>query len=629
MQKWILAIAVLALSISNAGAQSYEERVQEYISRYKDLAMREQQRSGIPASITLAQGIHETQAGKSELATNANNHFGIKCKRNWTGDTYTYTDDAPDECFRKYASPEQSYVDHSDYLKNSPRYAKLFTYSQTDYASWAFGLKKCGYATNPRYPQILINLIQEYKLQEYTYAAKNNHIGSDVALQDRENEIIPEDDAPPATATISAPVAAAAVASATAMPQVKHKSKIVVNENADEAPAEKPEFPPYGDVVHVNGLKAVYARQGDMPLEYALKTGVRYEKLLEINEISDKPLAEDMYLYLERRHLKGIRPTHTVKEGETIAQAARYEGMQEKALRTLNQLNGDEEPVSGTVLQLQSDAPVKPEVIAKAAPAPEAAVAATAPAPPAAAEQETPPAAEEQPAAPPAAEATTDNTVATTPVEEAQTTAPVEENTLAGNTAGEAEPVMPPPPPPPAEEQSAATQEVVVEKADIGPAVPAGAIKPKEEVAETGSNLPNPPPPPVINIANEKPIEETLAEEKKANAGQTGEEPKDELDALKARFDKVVYAERNKPVTEQADTVAEPATGTTAEAPQPDTPKEAPAAKATGGKFYTVKKGDTAFGIAKRNNITMRQLMEWNNLDFEAIKIGQRLRVKP
>src|SRR5690606_21756623 len=146
----ILIIALLCLLQMTVSAQTKKERVEAYIEKYKWIAIQEQRRAGIPAAITLAQGIHETNAGASELAVNAHNHFGIKCKKSWTGETYAYTDDRPDECFRKYDSDISSYKDHSDYLKNSKRYASLFELSLTDYAGWAYGLKRCGYATNPK-----------------------------------------------------------------------------------------------------------------------------------------------------------------------------------------------------------------------------------------------------------------------------------------------------------------------------------------------------------------------------------------------------------------------------------------------------------------------------------------------
>jgi flagellum-specific peptidoglycan hydrolase FlgJ len=160
-------IACLLLASSSLHAQK-KELVLNYIATYKDLAIDEMKRTGIPASITLAQGIHESGAGNSELAAASNNHFGIKCKSNWTGETVSHDDDKKAECFRKYPSVADSYKDHSDFLKNSPRYAFLFDINPSDYAQWANGLRKAGYATNPKYPEALIKLIEDYGLQEYT-----------------------------------------------------------------------------------------------------------------------------------------------------------------------------------------------------------------------------------------------------------------------------------------------------------------------------------------------------------------------------------------------------------------------------------------------------------------------------
>ena len=143
------------------------DKINQYISDYKNLAISNMVNYGVPASITLAQGILESRTGKSQLAVNANNHFGIKCKSDWKGDTYAYSDDAEDDCFRKYSSSEESYKDHSIFLSTKPRYAFLFTYSNTDYKSWAIGLKEAGYATNPKYPTLLVELIEQYKLSEY------------------------------------------------------------------------------------------------------------------------------------------------------------------------------------------------------------------------------------------------------------------------------------------------------------------------------------------------------------------------------------------------------------------------------------------------------------------------------
>lgn len=138
---------------------------QEYIDQYKDLAIEEMLRYNIPASITLAQGIFESGAGRSELSVKGNNHFGIKC-HGWTGRSVYHDDDARNECFRAYDNVLQSYEDHSKFLRYNVRYNSLFTLQRTDYRGWAQGLKACGYATNPRYADKLIELIELYKLYE-------------------------------------------------------------------------------------------------------------------------------------------------------------------------------------------------------------------------------------------------------------------------------------------------------------------------------------------------------------------------------------------------------------------------------------------------------------------------------
>ena len=139
----------------------------QYIDRYKELAIIEMHRSGVPASITLSQGVLESSSGNSRLAKFANNHFGIKCKGNWTGKTIYANDDAPDECFRAYRSVLESYKDHSDFLRKNWRYHELFELKITDYKGWCHGLRKAGYATNPQYGKILINLIERYELNQY------------------------------------------------------------------------------------------------------------------------------------------------------------------------------------------------------------------------------------------------------------------------------------------------------------------------------------------------------------------------------------------------------------------------------------------------------------------------------
>ncbi len=146
---------------------SYEEVVTIYIDNYSGIAKEEMVQYGIPASITLAQGILESGAGRAELSKKSNNHFGIKCHKGWTGGRVYHDDDELQECFRKYNDPKYSYRDHSLFLTQRSRYADLFTYRKDDYESWAKGLRKAGYATDPKYPQKLIRIIEKYEL--YTY----------------------------------------------------------------------------------------------------------------------------------------------------------------------------------------------------------------------------------------------------------------------------------------------------------------------------------------------------------------------------------------------------------------------------------------------------------------------------
>ncbi|MCO5936774.1 glucosaminidase domain-containing protein [Mucilaginibacter sp. RB4R14] len=138
----------------------------EYIDRFKAIAIQEMNTYGIPASITIAQGLFESGSGNSDLAVIANNHFGIKCGSTWAGESYYKNDDNVNDCFRVYANPEESFRDHSEFLKKK-NYARLFELDKNDFKGWAYGLKACGYATNPKYPQLLLNIINKYQLDQY------------------------------------------------------------------------------------------------------------------------------------------------------------------------------------------------------------------------------------------------------------------------------------------------------------------------------------------------------------------------------------------------------------------------------------------------------------------------------
>jgi flagellum-specific peptidoglycan hydrolase FlgJ len=163
--------------------------VLEYIEKYKEIAKENMVRSGIPASITLGQAILESGAGTGPLSVQANNHFGIKCHVEWTGPSIKYDDDAEDECFRKYDDPGQSFKDHSFFLTSRPRYAELFKLEKDDYKSWAFGLKNAGYATDVKYPDKLIALIERYQLGQYDAMV----LGKDFVKSDKNTGIVYSD----------------------------------------------------------------------------------------------------------------------------------------------------------------------------------------------------------------------------------------------------------------------------------------------------------------------------------------------------------------------------------------------------------------------------------------------------
>lgn len=161
-----LGVLLIALCLAaNVSAQKPAEMTREqYIAAYAPLAMQQQKQYGIPASIKIAQGLLESRYGNSDLSKRSNNHFGIKCKKDWIGDTVRYDDDASQECFRRYSSIEDSYRDHSEFLRNNKRYGCLFELNPKDYKGWAKGLKECGYATAPHYASALIKFIEDYEL---------------------------------------------------------------------------------------------------------------------------------------------------------------------------------------------------------------------------------------------------------------------------------------------------------------------------------------------------------------------------------------------------------------------------------------------------------------------------------
>lgn len=623
-------------SLQSLAQNDRKERVAKYIEQYKHVAIREQKRVGIPAAITLAQGIHETNAGASELAVNANNHFGIKCKKEWTGDTYTYTDDRPDECFRKYSSDLESYKDHSDYLKNSKRYESLFALSLTDYAGWAYGLKRCGYATNPKYAQILIKTIEENHLQEFTYAALDKNYDP-VKTPGDETVVMGKDK------NIAEPEPVKAIEKETPKPEAKPTKMIVTDGTTRYDIVKKTDKPVYGKKVIVNGLKAFYAQKDHSLLNDAMELNMRYARLLELNDLPDAPLEADMYIYLERKNMKGGTTYHVVKPSETMVQIAQYEGIVLKDLRRYNRMKDDEEPVSGALLHLQEIADQKPDVIVKKKEKEsrqEFAGSESKAVPQGTTRMKAGYISKEEIENGKTAEVTTRNVIdeeTNKSKTEVTITHPtevtIEENALASNNKKvvvEEETTTITPEKEVLVEKVTTTQSLAKEDAPILVEKEKTVINEEDDIivekkavvvpaSEVNSGTEE-----AMNIAETQAVEEEKKETPKEESKP--EEPMDEFARLKARLDKAVYASDNAKKKTEEKKATEPDKKETVTAKK----EEIKPAASSGTKpaYYTVQKGDNAFAIAKKHGITMTQLKEWNNLDFNEIKVGQKLRVK-
>ncbi|THU33475.1 LysM peptidoglycan-binding domain-containing protein [Niastella caeni] len=331
MKRLLVVLSIFAVQGLQAQRNS---DVIDYINTYKELAIREMQRSGVPASITLAQGIHESMAGKSDLVQRSNNHFGIKCRAEWKGEKVYHDDDARGECFRSYTKADESYVDHSDFLRKGQRYAFLFEYEPTDYNKWAYGLKKAGYATNPRYPQIIIKYIEDYNLQQYTLIAMGKLSPQDEILAGGGKPV-----------SIGTGVAIREInLPATAKPVVEY---------------------PLGQFT-INRTKVIFAKAGASMLGIAREYDVSLKHLLDFNELSeeedDDVLAQDQLIFLQRKRKSGEGEFHEVKPGETLYDISQSEGIRLESLIVYNHLQEQGEPATGEKLYLQSKAPERPKL---------------------------------------------------------------------------------------------------------------------------------------------------------------------------------------------------------------------------------------------------------------------------
>ncbi len=280
-------------------------------------------RMGVPAAITLAQGLLETENGNSELLKKSNNHFGIKCKSSWTAEGVSHDDDALGECFRTYKDAEGSYRDHSNYLRGNDRYAFLFKLDPRDYRGWAYGLKKAGYATNPRYPEILIKNIEENNLQQYTMVAVNEVPVYDASKyqSDPEEKAFSEIVKGKGSSTVQ-------------------QASMILN-----SPKEK---------IDINGSKAIYETRGRSLLAIATENNINLNKLLEYNDLQkDGLLEDDQFIFLEKKSKEGDKDYYIVQSDESLYDVAQKNGIRLHNLFEYNYLKGDEKIYAGSKLNLK------------------------------------------------------------------------------------------------------------------------------------------------------------------------------------------------------------------------------------------------------------------------------------
>ncbi|MDR1865641.1 MAG: glucosaminidase domain-containing protein [Bacteroidales bacterium] len=315
----IKSFGIFACGLVFAGtpaASAQKITAAKYIDTYRELAVSEMKRSGIPASITLAQGILESGSGNSDLAVRSNNHFGIKC-HDWDGEKAFHDDDLKKECFRSYGSAEESFLDHTDFLMSRSRYAFLFNYRPTDYKSWAKGLRKAGYATDPRYPQRLIELIERHKLHLYD---------SGVSMAKAEERT---------------PVAVAS-GGKTGAPKPSIDNFSV---NIERYP-----------VMENNHTEYITAREGDT---YASLTKERKMMLWQLPRYNERPLSttlregETVYLQPKRRRAERGKDTHTLAEGETMYDVSQKYAVRLSRLYSMNRMEEGTEAAAGVQLNLR------------------------------------------------------------------------------------------------------------------------------------------------------------------------------------------------------------------------------------------------------------------------------------
>lgn len=348
--KRLFAFAGL-LILTKLAAQTWKTDDQ-YIQKFAQYAVEEMEKYKIPASITLAQGLLETGGGQSRLAQEANNHFGIKCKEEWQGKTIRHNDDAPNECFRAYDSPRESFEDHSKFLAHRKYYVNLFKLDMRDYKAWAHGLKKAGYATNPRYAYILIDKIEKYKLYEFDRTNSQEALFTVMKLYpELKNDKIfmaqvEQEKKSPEPKTVMVPYK---------QTSYKRQQEIV----------EKIKSRSQGEILnsilvknHPNGGMKFFVVPEDMSLDLiSKKFGVSEERLKKYNEIEHTELKKNDIIFLEYKKPHGKVKTYTAEVGETMHDISQKFGIRLNRLYYRNRMALSDQPKVGQTIYLQGRRP--------------------------------------------------------------------------------------------------------------------------------------------------------------------------------------------------------------------------------------------------------------------------------
>jgi len=361
MKKLLSVFLAIAACIS-ASAETTQELAEKYVSQYSSLAVSEMQRSGVPASITLAQGMLESGFGRSRLAEEGKNHFGIKCHADWKGESIYKDDDKKNECFRKYQTVEESFRDHSDFLRYKPRYSSLFELEPTDYKGWAYGLKKAGYATLETYPDRLIGLIETYGLDRFDREqggaaevpgqtadkAADRAAGKTSGKNDGQENGKASDKAEAGqqsaeTATAAAIAAAPSVkvpdAPSTLYHPVRYKGERRRGTYAVSLDRE---------VLEIGDVPFIYARTGETYKSIAVLYKYFPHELLRFNDMkSDRVLVSGERVYLERKAKYAARglEKHVCCEGENIWSISQEYAVRESSLLKLNGIDDPSDPL--------------------------------------------------------------------------------------------------------------------------------------------------------------------------------------------------------------------------------------------------------------------------------------------